>query len=53
MGAVAAEMALRSIHITVAAVEQGQDEVYLPWFWGWIMRVIRHIPERLFKGLRL
>lgn len=37
----------------VAAVEQGQDEVYLPWFWGWIMRVIRHIPERLFKGLRL
>ena len=37
----------------VAAVEHGRDEVYLPWFWRWIMRIIRHIPERVFKRLRL
>jgi short-subunit dehydrogenase len=37
----------------VAAVERGRDEVYLPWFWRWIMLVILHIPEPLFKRLRL
>jgi hypothetical protein len=37
----------------VAAVERGQDDVYLPWFWRWIMQVIQHIPERIFKQLSL
>jgi decaprenylphospho-beta-D-erythro-pentofuranosid-2-ulose 2-reductase len=37
----------------VIAVERGRDEVYLPWFWRWIMRVIRHIPEGIFKRMRL
>ncbi|MDG4596785.1 MAG: SDR family oxidoreductase [Candidatus Contendobacter sp.] len=37
----------------VAAVERGRDEVYLPWFWRWIMLIILHIPERLFKRLKL
>jgi decaprenylphospho-beta-D-erythro-pentofuranosid-2-ulose 2-reductase len=37
----------------VAAVDRGRDEVYLPWFWRWIMLVILHIPERLFKRLKL
>ena len=37
----------------VAAVERGRDEVYLPGFWRWIMLVIRHIPEGLFKRLKL
>ncbi len=37
----------------VAAVERGRDEVYLPWFWHWIMLIILHIPERLFKRLNL
>lgn len=37
----------------VAAVDRGRDQVYLPWFWRWIMLVIRHIPERLFKRLTL
>lgn len=37
----------------VAAVERGRDEVYLPWFWRWIMLIIIHIPERLFKRLKL
>ena len=33
----------------VAAVEHRRDVVYLPWFWRWIMLVILHIPERVFK----
>ena len=35
------------------AIRKGKDVVYVPWFWSWIMRVIRHIPERLFKRLGL
>lgn len=35
------------------AMKQGKDEVYLPWFWGGIMMVIRGIPERVFKRLSL
>lgn len=37
----------------VAAVEHRRDVVYLPWFWRWIMAVIRHIPEKVFKRLTL
>jgi hypothetical protein len=37
----------------VAAIDRGRDVVYLPWFWRPIMLVIRLIPERLFKRLRL
>ena len=27
--------------------------VYLPWFWWWIMMIIRHIPEKIFNKLKL
>jgi decaprenylphospho-beta-D-erythro-pentofuranosid-2-ulose 2-reductase len=37
----------------VKAVEQGRDVVYLPWWWRWILLIIRHIPERIFKRLSL
>ncbi len=37
----------------VRAVERRRDVVYLPWFWRYIMLVIRHIPERLFKRMSL
>lgn len=37
----------------LGAIENGKDVVYLPWFWWPIMRVIRHIPERIFKRLSL
>ncbi|BCX80916.1 decaprenylphospho-beta-D-erythro-pentofuranosid-2-ulose 2-reductase [Methylomarinovum caldicuralii] len=37
----------------VQAIDRRRDEVYLPWFWYWIMGVLRHIPERLFKRLSL
>jgi decaprenylphospho-beta-D-erythro-pentofuranosid-2-ulose 2-reductase len=35
------------------AIEAKRDVVYLPWFWRWIMLIIRHIPERVFKRLSL
>lgn len=37
----------------VAAVERGEDDIYLPRFWRGIMGVIRAIPERVFKRLEL
>ncbi|ABK15845.1 SDR family oxidoreductase [Syntrophobacter fumaroxidans] len=35
------------------AFKSGADEVYTKWFWKWIMTVIRMLPERIFKRLRL
>jgi short-subunit dehydrogenase len=35
------------------AIEAKRDVVYLPWFWRWIMLIIRHIPERVFKRMSL
>ncbi len=35
------------------AITRGKDVVYLPWFWRWIMLVIRLVPEKIFKRLRL
>lgn len=35
------------------AMLRGEDVVYTPGFWQLIMLVIRHIPERLFKHLKL
>jgi short-subunit dehydrogenase len=37
----------------VAAIERGRDVIYVPWFWRYIMLIIRSIPERLFKRLKL
>ncbi len=35
------------------AINSGRDVAYLPWFWRWIMLVVRLIPEGIFKRLRL
>lgn len=35
------------------AIDSGFGVVYTPWFWRWIMRVIRLLPERLFVRLKL
>ncbi len=35
------------------AIEKKKDIVYLPWFWSPIMRVIRGVPEAIFKRMRL
>lgn len=34
------------------AVERGRSVLYTPWFWRWIMLVIRLLPEPLFHRLR-
>lgn len=35
------------------AIEKRKNVVYVPWFWRWIMAIIRILPESLFKRLRL
>ena len=35
------------------AVTKKRDVVYVPWFWRYIMLIIRHIPEFIFKRLGL
>jgi decaprenylphospho-beta-D-erythro-pentofuranosid-2-ulose 2-reductase len=35
------------------AVRRRRDVLYTPWFWAWIMRIIRAIPVRIFKRLNL
>ena len=37
----------------VRACDQRRPVAYLPWFWWWIMQVIRNIPERLFRRISL
>jgi short-subunit dehydrogenase len=36
----------------VRAMEKGKSVIYTPWWWRWIMLVIRHIPEPIFVRLR-
>lgn len=35
------------------ALQKKKNIVYIPWFWFWIMLIIRTIPEPLFKRLKL
>jgi short-subunit dehydrogenase len=37
----------------VASLVKSADVVYLPWFWRYIMLIIKHIPEPIFKRLKL
>ena len=37
----------------VRALDKSADVVYLPWFWRYIMLIIQHIPEPIFKRLKL
>lgn len=37
----------------VRAIDGRKEVVYLPWFWSPIMLVIKHIPEAIFKRMRL
>jgi short-subunit dehydrogenase len=36
-----------------AALERGTGVVYTPWFWQWIMLIIRTVPDRIFLRTRL
>ena len=40
-------------HGILRAADKRRDEVYLPFFWRPIMFIIRSIPERVFKRLKL
>ncbi len=35
------------------ALAKGKDEIYVPWFWRYIMGIIKAIPEKLFKRLKI
>lgn len=37
----------------VAALDEGKDIAYVPWFWRWIMLAILSIPEKVFTRLEL
>ena len=37
----------------IRAVEKGRHTVYTPWFWRYIMLVIRAIPDPVFRRLKL
>lgn len=43
----------RAGRIIVRAVRNGRTTVYVPWFWRWIMAVLRVVPQRLFARLDL
>jgi hypothetical protein len=40
-------------HAIIEAVSSKKDIVYSLWVWRWIMLLIRNIPERIFKKLKL
>jgi len=44
------EAVARRIH---KAMVMGEDVVYTPWFWRWIMMGVKAVPERIFKKGRL
>jgi len=44
------ETIAKGIYRSIAAK---RDIVYLPWFWFWIMLIIKSVPERIFKRLKL
>jgi short-subunit dehydrogenase len=35
----------------VRAIDRGADVVYLPWFWRFILLIVRMVPESIFKKL--
>ncbi len=42
----------RVAHDIIQAMDRRRSVIYTPWFWRWIMLIIRHIPEGIFKRLR-
>jgi short-subunit dehydrogenase len=37
----------------MAAMEGGAAMIYTPWFWRWIMLIIRSVPDAIFRRTRL
>jgi len=36
----------------VAAIDAGRAEAYVPWYWRFIMAIVRNMPERAMQRLR-
>lgn len=47
---VSPEKVAKSIH---NAIEHGKNTIYTPWFWRYIMIIIKSIPNLIFKKLKL
>ncbi len=41
------------VNAILEGMEKRKDVLYVPWFWRYIMLMIRSVPERLFKRLSL
>lgn len=37
----------------LTAIEKKRNTIYTPWFWYWIMLIIKNIPEPIFKKISL
>jgi short-subunit dehydrogenase len=37
----------------VGALQRGSEVVYLPWFWRWVMLILKLIPDQVRKRLKL
>ncbi len=48
MFAISAEKAAEDIY---AAIQRRRQQIYTPWFWSWIMLVIRNVPSVLFRRM--
>lgn len=35
------------------AMQRRKDIIYVPWFWRWVMLIIKLIPEKIFKRMNL
>jgi short-subunit dehydrogenase len=44
------ERVARDIH---AALRSGRATLYTPWFWGWVMAIIRNVPDAIFRKTKL
>jgi len=44
------EQAAKAMH---AAIVKQRNVVYVPWFWRYIMLIIRHVPEWQFKKMKM
>jgi decaprenylphospho-beta-D-erythro-pentofuranosid-2-ulose 2-reductase len=39
--------------VIVSTIQKRKNVIYVPWFWRWIMIIIRNIPENIFKRMSL
>jgi decaprenylphospho-beta-D-erythro-pentofuranosid-2-ulose 2-reductase len=47
-----AEQVGRGVHDAMSS-RKPRAVVYLPWYWNWIMKIIRVVPEPIFAKLNM